>query len=795
MNIRFPQTPIVDSSGSVTLEWQLWLQNPEVLSILLATALGVESGGTGLTSGTSGGVLAFTSATTMASSPTLGANKLVLGGGAGATPSTPVSLGTTTTVLHGNVAGSPSWGSVVLTSDVSGILPVANGGTGLSSGTSGGILGFTATGVIASSSALTNHALVIGGGAGSVPSTPVGLGTATTVLHGNATGAPSWAGVSLTADVSGILPIANGGTNSATALSGSSIMVSNGSAIVQGDAGTSSTVLHGNASGAPSYAAVDLSSEVTGNLGVSHLNSGTSAGATTFWRGDGTWAVPAGTGVTSVGGTAPIASSGGTTPVISLNTSGVTAGSYTYASFTVDAHGLISAASSGAAPVTSVSGSSPIASSGGTTPTISLNTSGVSAGSYTYAALTVDAYGRLTAASSGTAPVTSIGVSSPITSTGGTTPTIGITGAALTKTDDTNVTLTLGGSASSALVNAASITVGWTGTLGLSRGGLNTSTAPTSGQIPIGNAGGTAYVPTSISGSGATFTLSNAGVLTVSSIANASLANSSITLSGHTVALGGSLSLTSSDVGLGSVTNDAQTKAAIVPNTAPSAGQLLVGNAGGTAYAPQSISGSGATFSMSSSGVLTVSGIANASLTNSSMTIAGHTVSLGGTQTLAASDLTNGTTGSGAVVLAGSPVLTSPNIGAATATSINFGGSTLSVYAEGTWTPADNSGAVVLSGCEGTYTRIGNRTIGDCAMTWPANVSGAAANVKNLPYTIASGTTVSGGYVTYTDAGLTVIPYFTAGGTSFIFRDNTGTAITNAQLSGKTLRMHFDYRV
>lgn len=40
---------------------------------------------------------------------------------------------------------------------------------------------------------------------------------------------------------------------------------------------------------------------------------------------------------------------------------------------------------------------------------------------------------------------------------------------ALTKTDDTNVTLTLGGSPTTALVNAASITVGWAGTLSVGR--------------------------------------------------------------------------------------------------------------------------------------------------------------------------------------------------------------------------------------------------------------------------------------------------------------------------------------
>jgi hypothetical protein len=47
---------------------------------------------------------------------------------------------------------------------------------------------------------------------------------------------------------------------------------------------------------------------------------------------------------------------------------------------------------------------------------------------------------------------------------------------------------------------------------------------------------------------------------------------------------------TSTTVGLSNVTNDAQTKAAVMPNTAPSGGQIPVGNAGGTAYAPVSMS-------------------------------------------------------------------------------------------------------------------------------------------------------------------------------------------------------------
>ena len=68
---------------------------------------------------------------------------------------------------------------------VAGTLAVANGGTNLSSGTSGGVLAYTASGVLASSGALAANNVVVGGGAGAAPSSTNLLAISAAVTTGN----------------------------------------------------------------------------------------------------------------------------------------------------------------------------------------------------------------------------------------------------------------------------------------------------------------------------------------------------------------------------------------------------------------------------------------------------------------------------------------------------------------------------------------------------------------------------------------------------------------------------------
>lgn len=236
-------------------------------------ALGVSRGGTGLTVGTSGGILAFTATGTLASSAALAANQLVVGGGAGVVPATLGSLGTTTTLLHGNAAGAPTFGAVVLTTDVSGILPSANGGTANAFFTVSGPATSTKTYTFpnASTTVLTTNAAVTAaqGGTGQTSYTTgdllqataattlsklAAIATGNALISGGVATASTWGKIGLTTHITGTLPVANGGTNLTTYTVGDLIYASATTTLARLAASTSGLVLTSNGAGvAPSW--------------------------------------------------------------------------------------------------------------------------------------------------------------------------------------------------------------------------------------------------------------------------------------------------------------------------------------------------------------------------------------------------------------------------------------------------------------------------------------------------------------------------------------------------------------
>jgi trimeric autotransporter adhesin len=91
----------------------------------------------------------------------------------------------------------------------------------------------------------------------------------------NASGAPTWSAVSLTADVTGTLPIASGGTNSTATPTAGGVGYGTGTAHAYSAVGTSGQILTSAGAGTPTWSTLSSVSVTTLSFGTTGLTPAT----------------------------------------------------------------------------------------------------------------------------------------------------------------------------------------------------------------------------------------------------------------------------------------------------------------------------------------------------------------------------------------------------------------------------------------------------------------------------------------------------------------------------------------
>ena len=156
-------------------------------------------------------------------------------------------------------------------------------------------------------------------------------------------------------------------------------------------------------------------------------------------------------------------------------------------------------------------------------------------------------------------------------------------------------------------------------------------------------------------------------------------------------------------------------------------------------------------------------------------------VQSGATVKVAVSDLT-----AGRAISATQLTLTTGNLIVASGQGIDFSATPstgtselLADYEEGTWTPADASGAgLTLTTGTSYYTKVGRLVTASFVVIYPATASAVQAKIS-LPITATGGT--GGAFFNYQTNGVTYVAYVSA--TALEFVTTSAAAVPNSSMS------------